>query len=186
MFKRFAVLMVAIIALQSCKVKISPSDESWNPYEVGDTFSFENRVGEQKTFEISKIESSTVKENVYAGNLSRKKENLVVFAKQTGPSASEEFALLSMQANIGGDSEIGLLLAIPGQLEANYIIPISEINANDQLIIKGVVYEEVFEVATTLQIGEGVNTPYPLKLYYSKSAGFLGYDMNNGDKWRLN
>lgn len=184
--KRIQLLIaITIVAFQSCTVKVSPSDVSWNPYEVGDTFTFESETGDSKSFEISNIETQEVKENVYAGNLSRKKENIVVFAKQTNPQASEPFALLVIASDVDSDTSLGLALAIPDQLEANYIDDIPKLTPNSSLTIKGIVYENVIEVNPNLQVGEGVNIPYPVKLYFSKEVGYLGYDLSNGEKWRL-
>lgn len=185
MLNRFAVLLLTTFALQSCMVKISPSDESWNSYEVGDTFIFENEEGLSKSFEVTEITTQEIKENVYAGNLSRKKENLVVMAVQTSPNQSDPFPLLVLSGDREDGTSLGLTLAIPNQLEANYFVNLNTINANETLAIKEKEYVNVVAVETNLSVSQDVEIPYPTKLYFKKEIGYLGYDLSNGEEWRL-
>lgn len=181
----FALTILFCLVLGSCTTyDLSPQDTAWNPYEEGERLTFISDEGEERTFTISKIEQTTNRVNVYAGNLSRLKESLTVFAIEEG-KADEEFPILSVFKNSQDESFVNFNFALPEILEINHVEGIP--NADTKLSsVNGYDGADFLSISPIQNVAPDVQIPYVTNFIFSKSEGFVQFSLTNNEVWRLN
>jgi hypothetical protein len=162
---------------------LSPKDEAWNPYHEGDRFTFISNSGDERTFRISTIEKTQNRVNIYAGNLSKLKESLTVFAVEENGS-SEEFPLLAIFKNSKDISFVNFVFAFPEMLEINHVeeIPDAELKLGTTSDFDG---NDFLNINPTLNVSSDVTIPYAINFIFSKSVGFVQFSLTNGEVWNL-
>lgn len=167
------VLSFGLLVFSCQKLNLSPQDKEWNPYEVGDELVFNSAGKTSIKLIISRIELEKSKTNVYAGNLSKQKESLIVFAKNE--TDNEERPLLVVFKNSDGESFLNFTFALPGFLEVNHVEKIEDLKLKD----------EDFELIPIANVSPDVTTPYITQFTFSKTRGYLGFTTNSRDHWLL-
>lgn len=188
MKKPIALLLIVFIVVSfvqtSCVTyDLSPKDEAWNPYEVGEKLTFSSTKGAERSFTISKIVKTRNRVNVYAGNLSKLKESLTVFAIEENGS-SDEVPILAIFKNSNDESFVNFILNLSGMLEINHVEEISA--AEDKLgSVSGFSETDLLSINPILNVEPDVQIPYATNFVFSKSAGFMQFSLTNGETWRI-
>lgn len=182
----FSFLIIVISSIQfGCKTyDLSPQDEQWNPYEVGEKLIFVSEAGSERHFTISKVEKTEQRVNVYAGNLSKLKESLTIFAIEEGGETTDEFPLLAIFKNSQDESFINFILGLPNILETNHVEEVSEAESKIGQIndFEG---NDFLVVNPSQNVSPDVTIPYVSNFIFSKSAGFVQFTLTNGDIWNI-
>ncbi|MDP5121087.1 MAG: hypothetical protein NWQ46_05800 [Spirosomaceae bacterium] len=174
---------LALLIFGCVTYDLSPKDEAWNPYEVGDKFTFVSDKNNERTFTISNVEKTTNRVNVYAGNLSKLKESLTVFAIEENGSP-EEFPLLTIFKNSQDQSFLNFNFALPEMLEINHVEEISDANSKLESA-NGFSGNDFLNISPVLNVSPDVSIPYVTNFIFSKSTGFVQFSLTNGEVWNL-
>lgn len=179
----FSYITLTLLFYSCVTYDLSPKDEAWNPYEVGQKFTFVSNKGTERSFTISKVEKTKNRVNVYAGSLSKMKESLTVFAIEEN-GKNEETAILAIFKNANDDSFINFILNLSDMLEINHVEEIAVVEQNLGSIA-GYQGDDLLSIHPTQSVDPGVQTPYVTNFIFSKSAGFLKFNLTNDEIWQL-
>ncbi len=174
---------LALLTFGCITYDLKPKDEAWNPYEIGEKFTFVSNLGNKRTFTVSKIEKSTSRVNVYAGNLSRLKESLVVFAREEN-TAAEEVPILAIFKNSDNESFVNFILNLNDILEINHVEAISALDAKLGSLT-GFAGNDFLEISPVQNVSPDVETPYINRFIFSKSTGFIQFTLTTNEIWTL-
>lgn len=179
----FFFLFITLLFLGCVTYDLSPKDEAWNPYKVGQKFTFASNKGTERSFTISKVEKNKNRVNVYAGSLSKMKESLTVFAIEEN-GTSEEVVILAIFKNSNDESFINFVLNLSDMLEINHV---EEISVAEQNLgsVAGFSGDDLLFIKPTQNVDPDVQTPYVTNFIFSKSAGFLKFNLTNDEIWVL-
>ena len=181
-FSILITFFLALFIIGCVTYDLSPKDEAWNPYEVGEKFTFVSDQGGERNFTISNIDKTKNRVNVYAGNLSRMKESLTVFA--TEDNTSEEVPILAIYKNSDDKSFINFTLNLSAILGVNHVEEIPEANAKLGNAA-GFSGDDLLNINPVQNVGPGVEIPYVTNFIFSKSRGFVQFSLTNGEVWSL-
>lgn len=174
---------LAVLIFGCVTYDLSPKDEAWNPYEVGDKFTFVSNKNDERIFTVSKVEKTTDKVNVYAGNLSKLKESLTVFATEENHS-SDEFPLLTIFKNSQDQSFLNFNFALPEMLEINHVEEIPDANSKLESA-NGFAGNDFLNISPVLNVSPDVKIPYATNFIFGKSTGFVQFSLINSEVWSL-
>ncbi len=185
---RATLFMVATLLCFSCAKtkKLSNSDLAWNPYEVGDKLIFQSNNGDEHTLEIKTIERSDDKTNPYAGDFSGKLEQEIIYCSSSEDPTNDERILTAIGKTSSDDTFIHLNLDIPNTQFPGGLYLLSDLENRqvESLTIEGNSYSDVL-VLTPENVEMEIQGITVEKVYWSKSSGYIRYDMSDGTVWSL-
>jgi len=187
-------ILAACLFLFSCgkSYKITNDDLNWNPYKENDRLIFKSNTGVLDTVFVEKLERSKSKINVYSP-FSGTNEQLIVLARHRIPynlatgqtQIANDQPILALIAEKDG-SMINLMLYLQQSIFPDGVYSIKELEKKPTITktIGGKIYNDVIVLKPNKEYPDGASR-YTDVLYWSKSKGYLRFDVNETEYWEL-
>ncbi len=191
-FKYALLISTAILVISGCRntYKLSKDDLSWNPYHGGESLIFQSNRGDIDTVFIKEVRHSSVPTDPLAIFQSYR-EVLEVVAKHSDPvSINGQRYLENSFLKLYSTDNKNTILTFSFAAKKSWFYADSyfkndiERLANIELVTQSFKYTDVIKLEP--QNIEYLNRPeFILAMYWSKTKGYVRYDLKNGLYWEL-
>lgn len=171
---------------------LSKSDLKWNPYKGGEVLVFHCNKGDTDTIIVQAIETAKVDSDPLAP-FPNHQEILNVIVKHSTPFNSKqkmEDSFVRLEAVKDKNTLVSFKLLAKNSWfysESYYINDLNKLKEN-AMTIKGNIYSDVIVIEPQENIKKEYydeRDEFVTKLYWSKSKGYIRYDLKNGVYWEL-
>lgn len=173
---------------------LSKSDLRWNPYKGGEVLVFKSNQGDTDTIYVRIIEKAKTDDDPLAAS-PNKREVLNVVVKHTNPTPTNskdqmEDSFLELYAARDKNTLIDFDLMAKNSWfygESFYINDLNRLKEST-LDINGNIYKDVVVIEPQEKIRNEYydeREEFVTKIYWSKSKGYIRYDLKNGVFWEL-
>ena len=190
---RLFIMILNFISIISCKSKekLSKGDLKWNPYKGGEVLVFQNNQGTTDTIFVNAIKKESVPDDPLS-IFQKYYEVLNVVVKHSNPITVNEHNYLEssffeLSASDGHDTFVSFHLAAKGawfysssSFSGKYLenMPVMTLKT------KNFIYDDVIKLESQ-SIDYYDRDEFITALYWSKSKGYVRYDLKNGVYWEL-
>lgn len=178
-----------LLILWSCeqRIELTENEKLWNPYKEGDVLVFESSNTETDTIFVLKVEDNIFPDG--PGTMKYYNERLWVFVKHTDPNNDRYlyntfFEIESKTPET--DTKLGFGLTAKGSWFYNSNRTVGELSelSIGKLEIGNEIISDVITIEDTKRNHES-RSNFVERTYWSKSAGYVGFDKKDSTKWRL-
>jgi len=191
---KYLLLLSTLLFLFACKsYQLSQSDLAWNPYNVNDRLIFKSNTGKMDTILIQKIDRSTSKNEQYSPT-SGTSEQMAVLARVRVPynldtgetQLMDGHPIFALIADKGG-AMANMMLDVQNTIFPNSVISIKELEKKQVISKKigGKIYNDLIVLKPSNTYPEKGATRYTDVLYWSKSKGYVRFDVSAEEYWEL-
>lgn len=185
---KYLLVFVMLIFCVSCKkYKLTNAELKWNPYKMGDVLTFQSNQGESYRIKVSSVDRAMSRTNPYAGNFSSEHEQLIVNFTYLDQNDTDEHSLFAIGKSHKGKGFLNFIFDLPMTMllgEPKDILeadrwPVERKTINNKSYTDIIVYEPLSPQEND------ANFPFVTKLFWSKSKGYVRYELSTGQIWDL-
>jgi hypothetical protein len=191
MHRNVLIIMALFFLGCSDNYRLTENDLRWNPYRGGEVLVFHSNNGDTDTINVQTIETAYVDSDPLDA-FPNHQEILDVIVKHSTPFESEQKMEESFLLLEAGDKNTLIdfnLMAKNSWFygESYYIDDLNKL-AETELVTKKYIYKDVVIIEPQEDIKKEYleeRDEFITKIYWSKSKGYIRYDLKNGVYWEL-